>query len=104
MVSVMTEVPSAFVARAMYCACMSVAKPGYSSVVTSAARSFLGARTRIVLSSRTSTSTPAPAPPPGLVHFGDDPPEMTRRAVREGQIPAGDCARDEERAGLDAVG
>ncbi len=31
--------PSACVARAMYCACMSVGKPGYSSVEMSAARS-----------------------------------------------------------------
>src|SRR5205807_2311193 len=35
--SVMMEVPSACVARAMYCACMSVGKPGYSSVTMSAA-------------------------------------------------------------------
>ena len=38
--------PSACVARAMYCACMSVGKPGYSSVEMSAARSRVAARTR----------------------------------------------------------
>ena len=35
--SVMIDVPSACVASAMYCACMSVGKPGYSSVTMSAA-------------------------------------------------------------------
>ena len=36
MFSVMMLVPSACVASAMYCACMSVGKPGYSSVIMSA--------------------------------------------------------------------
>ena len=37
-VSVMAEDPSACVIRAMYCACISVGKPGYSCVVISEAR------------------------------------------------------------------
>ena len=47
-VSVITDVPSACVASAMYCACMSVAKAGYSSVVMSAPSSFSRGRTRSV--------------------------------------------------------
>ena len=40
MFSVTVVAPSAWVARAMYWACMSVGKPGYSSVEMSAAMSF----------------------------------------------------------------
>src|SRR5579883_1949694 len=47
MFSVMTEVPSAWVATTMYCACMSVGKPGYSSVFMSAAQSGLSPITRM---------------------------------------------------------
>ncbi len=47
--SVITDVPSACVARAMNCACMSVGKPGYSSVLISTAlRDWLLAVTRTV--------------------------------------------------------
>src|SRR5579885_1271047 len=59
MFSVMTEVPSACVASAIYCACMSVGKPGYSSVEISAAFRFPSLRTRIW--SLLSTSMRAPA-------------------------------------------
>jgi hypothetical protein len=44
--SVMALVPAAWVMIVMYCACMSVGKPGYGMVVTSEDRSVRGARTR----------------------------------------------------------
>ena len=46
MFPVITEVPSACVTSAMYCACTSVGKPGYSSVIMSAASSGLSPMTR----------------------------------------------------------
>src|SRR6266851_202625 len=57
--SEISDVPSACVAKAMNCACMSVANPGYSSVVTSALTNFFAPRTRIVLLFTISTGTPA---------------------------------------------
>ena len=46
MFSVIREIPLACVISAMYCACMSVANPGYSWVTTSADRSQRPPRTR----------------------------------------------------------
>ena len=57
--STITDVPSACVARAMYCACISVANPGYSSVVMSKPVNFLALRTRTVVLFTISISTPA---------------------------------------------
>ena len=50
--------PSACVISAMYCACKSVAKPGYSSVVISTLRSRPVPRTRKDVASGCVTSTP----------------------------------------------
>ena len=57
--SAITDVPSACVASAMYCACMSVANPGYSSVVMSDPTNFFAPRTRTVVLSTMVTRTPA---------------------------------------------
>jgi len=101
MFSVTVLVPSAWVARAMYWACMSVGKPGYSSVVMSAA-----------------LSSPPFAPPEpdadfvladvdldaALFEFGDECAEVFGLAAIDVEVAAGDGSGDEEGAGFDAVG
>ena len=98
-VSVIVDVPRACVISAMNCACMSVAKPGYSSVVTSAASSFLAPRTR----SR-----------PGRCFHRHDvrsraawlriDVRCSQRAIGDLDVAAGNRSGDQKRAGLDAVG
>ena len=58
MFSVTRLTPSAWVTNAIYWACISVGKPGYSSVDMLAAHSFPAARTRTVSGPSTSTRTP----------------------------------------------
>ena len=97
-VSVIADAPSACVARAMNCACMSVAKPGYSSVVTSAATSLLAPRTRKHL---WTANIDLHA---GFAQLGQNRREMLRRAAGHFDFASGNGAGDDERAGLDAVG
>ena len=82
----------------MYCACMSVGKPGYSSVEMSAARSLPSLRTRTESAPRMSTRCT------GFLKLGDDGAEMVGVAIGDGEIARGDGAGDEEGAGFDAVG
>ena len=96
MFSVTTEVPSACVMRAMYWACMSVGKPGYSSVDMSLAVSEPPEWTR-TLSLPTSSLTPQSS------RLGDDGAEVRGVAAVDVEVAAGDGAGDEEGAGLDAV-
>ena len=91
------DVPSAWVARAMYCACMSVGKPGYSSVVMSAALSGLSPRTRTRIRRcrrlrRRHCSSLAIGRRGGGI------------AAVDVEIASGDGSGDEEGAGFDAVG
>ena len=92
------DTPSAWVASAMNWACMSVAKPGYSSVVTSAATSFLPARTRSLPLPSHLISTPHD------FQFFDDCFEVAGFAIGQQQLATGHRSRDQECAGLDAVG
>ncbi len=82
----------------MNCACMSVAKPGYSSVVTSAATSFFAA----------AHSQPAPPAASNLdsrfAQLGQHRGKMFRSTVGHLDVAAGDRPGDEKRSCLDAVG
>ena len=90
--------PSACVASAMYCACMSVGKPGYSSVEISAARSLPWARTRTASGPSTSTRAPASS------QLGDHRAQMRGIAVGHDQVAAGNRARNQKRSRLNAIG
>ena len=96
-VSVITEVPCACVARAMYCACMSVGNPGYSSVMMSAARRFTGRR-YVERLARAGDHDAA------IAEFIDDGGQVLRRAIGERHVAAGNSRGDEKRSGFDAVG
>ena len=85
----------------MNCACMSVAKPGYSSVSTFAATSFFAARTRSACSLPFAFDISDAGT---FLHFLDDRAQVMRLAMRQQQLSSGDCARHQEGAGFDAVG
>ena len=89
--------PCACVASAMNCACMSVAKPGYSSVVTSAATNFFAAA-HAELAVAFALNLDAAFP-----QFLDHGLQMAGLAMGEQQLAAGDRASDQKSAGLDAV-
>ena len=96
MFSVTMEVPSACVARAMYWACMSVGKPGYSSVDMSAALSAAaGVNADVVLADVELDAA--------LFKLGDDGAEVRGVAAVDVEVAAGDGAGDEKGSGLDAV-
>ncbi len=97
MFSVMMLVPSAWVASAMYCACMSVGKPGYSSVEMSAALELaFAADADGVLADVAADAA--------LFELREQRAEMRGVAAVDVEIAAGDGAGDEEGSGLDAVG
>ena len=98
MVSVMTLVPLAWVASAMNCACMSVAKPGYSSVVMLAAASFFAPRT----ASRSGAGRADVHA--GLAQLREHGGKMLGRTAGKLEFAAGNGSRDQKRARLDAVG
>ena len=77
---------------------MSVAKPGYSSVVTSAATSFSARCTRKRVFPFAADLDAA------FPELGDERGRVLRVAVGEQEFAAGDGSRDEECAGFDAVG
>ena len=98
MFSVTRLTPSACVASAMYCACMSVGKPGYSSVEISAARKrAVGAHAHRIGPEHIDAHA-------GLLQLGDHRAQMRRVAVGHDQVAAGDGAGDQKRSRLDAVG
>ena len=77
---------------------MSVAKPGYSSVVTSAATSFFAPRTT------QRAWTGFADVDAGFAQLGDDRSQVFRRAAGEFEISVGDGSGHQKRAGFDAVG
>ena len=98
MFSVTVVVPSAWVARAMNWACMSVGKPGYSSVEMSAAlRASPPERTRTLSCADVDADA-------ALFELGDEGAEVAGVAAVDVEVAAGDGAGDEEGAGFDAVG
>ena len=94
----MRDTPRACVAKAMNCACMSVAKPGYSSVVTSAATSFFAPRTRSAFSTLRSDRHAA------FLEFIDHGGEVLGLAAGDQEVAAGDGSGDQKSSSLDAVG
>src|ERR1022692_4806435 len=118
MVSTTMAMPCACVIRAMYCACRSVANPGYSSVVTSTDLSRFGAQICTEDASVWVTSAPACSIlradlhggriglgdfGAGLQQLGHQRAHVFGHAIRDLQVAAGDGSGDEERARLDAV-
>ncbi len=97
MFSVTELVPSAWVARAMYWACMSVGKPGV--LFRGHVGSFeLAARANAnVVGTDIDLDT-------ALFELGDERAEVLRFAAVDIEVAAGDGSCDEEGAGLDAVG
>ena len=82
----------------MYWACMSVGKPGYSSVEMSAARK------RSVAADADRAGTEHVDAHAVFAQFGDDGADMIDVAVGHNQIAAGDGAGDEEGSRFYAVG
>ena len=97
MFSVMVVAPSAWVARAMNWACMSVGKPGNSSVEMLVALSEPPERTR-TCPCRLSRRTPQAS------SLAMSAPRWAGLQSVDVEVAAGDGRGDEEGAGLDAVG
>ena len=94
--SVTMDVPSAVASSATASGMKSVAKPGNGSVATSTARSRSSARAHDAVGRRRDLE-------PHLAELHRDDLDVLEAGAEHGDLTAGDPARHQQRAGLDAV-